>query len=69
MSTATSSSTLRHSRAAPVEPAGILLAQLKDPFALEVHRPVEPENAPEGLEVLPAYIPREHGARLAHIVG
>ncbi|GAA4514049.1 hypothetical protein GCM10023191_082050 [Actinoallomurus oryzae] len=49
-------------------PVGLFLAQLADPFALEVHRPVELQNPPVGLGVLPAYVPREHDARLAQVV-
>ena len=33
--------------------AGRLLAEVRDPFALEVHRPVLPEDAPSGLPELP----------------
>jgi len=40
--------------------AGRPLAQVRDPFALEVHRPVQPEDPLIGLPELPAYVPREH---------
>ncbi len=48
--------------------AGRPLAQVTDPFALEVHRPVQPENAPAGLPELPAYVPRDHDRVLAGVV-
>ena len=41
---------------------------MRDPFALEVHRPVLPEDAPSGLPELPAYLPREHDQVLAEVV-
>jgi uncharacterized protein YidB (DUF937 family) len=44
------------------------LAEVRDPFMLEVHRPVEPEVPQPGLPVLPAYVPREHDAALAEVV-
>jgi len=47
---------------------GMPLAQVTDPFVLEVHRPVRPEDAPAGLPVLPAYVPREHDAVLGQVV-
>ena len=34
--------------------AGRLLAEVTDPFALEVHRPVQPEDPQPGLPELPA---------------
>jgi NACHT N-terminal Helical domain 1 len=40
--------------------AGQPLEEVADPFALEVHRPVQPEDAPPELPILPAYIAREH---------
>ena len=49
-------------------PAGRLLAEVGDPFALEVHRPVQPEDAPVGLPDLPAYVPREHDMELGRVV-
>ena len=48
--------------------AGWPLAKVRDPFALEVHRPVQPEDAPAGLPELPAYVPRGHDAALAGVV-
>jgi Trypsin-like peptidase domain len=48
--------------------AGWPLAQVKDPFALEVHRPVQAEDPHDDLPVLPAYVPREHDAELARVV-
>ncbi len=50
------------------EAAGRLLAEVRDPFALEVHRPVLPEDAPTGLPELPAYVPRRHDQVLAQVV-
>jgi hypothetical protein len=48
--------------------AGRPLGEVSDPFALEVHRPVQPEDAPGGLPELPAYVPREHDRVLAQVV-
>ena len=47
--------------------AGRLLGEVRDPFALEVHRPVQPEDPPPGLPVLPAYLPRGHDAALGRV--
>jgi hypothetical protein len=47
---------------------GVPLTHVTDPFALEVHRPVQPEDAPAGLPELPAYVPREHDQLLAEVV-
>ena len=44
------------------------LADVRDPFALEVHRPVEPDVPQPGLPALPVYVPREHDAALAEVV-
>jgi TIR domain len=52
----------------PAAGAGRLLAEVTDPFALEVHRPVQPEDVPPGLPVLPDYVPREHDRLLGHVV-
>ena len=41
---------------------------MTDPFALEVHRPVQLEDPPPGLPVLPAYVPREHDTALGSVV-
>ena len=48
--------------------AGRPLAEVSDPFALEVHRPVLPEDPQPGLPELPAYVPRGHDAGLAEVV-
>jgi hypothetical protein len=48
--------------------AGRPLAEVTDPFDLEVHRPVQPENAPPGLPVLPPYVPRGHDQLLGQVV-
>ena len=48
--------------------AGLPLAEVTDPFALEVHRPVEPDVAQPELSALPAYVPREHDAVLTEVV-
>ena len=45
-----------------------LAASLTDPFALEVHRPVQPEDPPPGLPELPTYVPREHDTELGLVV-
>ncbi len=49
-------------------PVGWLVAELTDPFMLEVHRPVQPEDAPPGLPALPPYVPREHDEVLDQVV-
>ena len=44
---------------------------MTDPFALEVHRPVQPEDPLPGLPgllALPAYVPREHDTELGSVV-
>jgi hypothetical protein len=48
--------------------AGWPLDEVIDPFVLEVHRPLQPEEAPPGLPVLPPYVPREHDRLLAQVV-
>jgi hypothetical protein len=48
---------------------GVPLTHVTDPFVLEVHRPVQPEDAPPGLPVLPPYVPREHDQVLGQMVG
>ena len=48
--------------------AGRPLGEVRDPFALEVHRPVQPEGAEPGLPELPVYVPRGHDAELAWVV-
>ena len=47
--------------------AGRPLAEVSDPFALEVHRPVLSEDALAGLPELPAYLPRGHDQMLAQV--
>ena len=49
-------------------PTGWPLDEATDPFALEVHRPVQPEDPPPGLPELPAYVPREHDTDLGSVV-
>jgi hypothetical protein len=49
--------------------AGRPLEEITDPFSLEVHRPVEPDMPRPELPVLPVYVPREHDAALAKVVG
>ena len=49
-------------------PTGRPLAEVTDPFALEVHRPVLPDDPPPGLPELPAYVPREHDTQLGSVV-
>ena len=54
---------------APMRSAvGVSLTDVTDPFALEVHRPVQPEDAPPGLPDLPPYVPREHDEVLGQVV-
>jgi hypothetical protein len=48
--------------------AGRLLAEVTDPFALEVHRPVQPGIPQPGLPVLPPYVARQHDRELAGVV-
>jgi transcriptional regulator with XRE-family HTH domain len=48
--------------------AGWPLADVTDPFALEVHRPVEPDIPQRGLAPLPAYVPRDHDTELEQVV-
>ena len=47
-------------------PTGWLLDAL-DPFELEVHRPVEPDEPVSGLAVLPGYVERDHDRELAEL--
>jgi hypothetical protein len=49
-------------------PAGRLLAKVTDPFALEVHQPVQAGALQPGLSQLPAYVAREHDAELEQVV-
>ena len=48
--------------------AGRPLKEMSNPFVLEVHRPVQPEEAPPGLPDLPPYLPREHDQALGQVV-
>jgi hypothetical protein len=48
--------------------AGRPLAEVTDPFVLEVHRPVQLQDAPPGLPILPPYVPREHDQVLGQVV-
>jgi hypothetical protein len=48
--------------------AGRPLEEVTDPFALEVHRPVQADDAPPGLPALPPYVPREHDEVLGQVV-
>jgi hypothetical protein len=50
------------------EPAGELLAKLTDPFALEVHRPVQAGSQQPLLSALPAYVRRGHDLEVAEVV-
>ncbi len=45
-----------------------LLGDVTDPFALGVHRPVQPGEQYGQLPVLPAYVPRDHDRKLADLV-
>jgi tetratricopeptide (TPR) repeat protein len=49
-------------------PLGRPIADLDDPFALEVHPSVDVIARPTGLSVLPMYIEREHDTRLREVV-
>jgi hypothetical protein len=51
-----------------VTAAGWPLEEVTDPFALEVHRPLEPDVPQPELPVLPVYVPRGHDAALAEVV-
>ena len=51
-----------------LEPAGWPLAEVTDPFALEVHRPVQPEAPQAGLPELTRYVSREHDTELGAVV-
>ena len=48
--------------------AGWPLEDVTNPFALEVHRPVQLDDPPPELPVLPIYLPREHDQVLAQVV-
>jgi Trypsin-like peptidase domain len=47
---------------------GQALVEVRDPFALEVHRPVQPGSSQAELPELPAYVPREHDTELGLVV-
>ena len=48
--------------------AGRSLDEVTDPFALEVHRPVQPGDSQPGLPSLPMYVPRGHDRELGSVV-
>ena len=52
----------------PLLRAGWPLDEVRDPFALEVHRPVQSEDPQPSLPVLPAYMSRDHDAKLGQVV-
>ena len=58
----------RETGAVAVRAAGWLLSEVTDPFALEVHRPVQADDSRPGLAVLPEYVAREHDRQLARLV-
>jgi hypothetical protein len=55
-------------RKQPEPTAGWPLDEVTDPFALEVHRPVQPEDPQSRLPELTAYVPREHDTELGSVV-
>jgi hypothetical protein len=58
----------RWAESAGAGPAGRLLAEVSDPFALEVHRPVQLGDSMPPLPDLPVYVQREHDRALAEVV-
>ncbi len=56
----------QRARAGPM--AGRPLGEVTDPFALEVHQPVQPTGAAPGLPELPVYVPREHDTELGRVM-
>ena len=48
--------------------AGWPLNEVTDPFLLEVHRPIEPDEWQSRWPVLPAYVPRGHDTELGSVV-
>jgi hypothetical protein len=48
--------------------AGRPLDEATDPFAMEVHRPVQLEDPQPGLPAMPTYMPREHDTELGSVV-
>jgi uncharacterized protein YidB (DUF937 family) len=68
---ATLAAKIRDTRVLPgssMTQAGRLLEEVTDPFVLEVHRPVQLEDPPTGLPLLPPYVPREHDEVLGQVV-
>ena len=63
------SQAVQHAQAASVltRQAGRPLSEVGDPFALEVHRPLQPDQLQPGLPSLPAYVPREHDIALQQV--
>ena len=61
---------LTDGKARDLPPAGRLIAELLDPFSLEVHRPINVHTGPASAElpVLPPYIRREHDMDLTRLV-
>jgi uncharacterized protein YidB (DUF937 family) len=55
-------------RALTLPTAGRSLTEMSDPFALEVHRPVQPEGSGSELPALPFYVRRDHDGQLAEVV-
>ena len=48
--------------------AGRVLSEVDDPFVLEVHQPVQPDDPQPGLSALPEYVPRDHDVELWQVV-
>jgi hypothetical protein len=48
--------------------AGRVLNEVNDPFVLEVHQPVQPDDPQPGLPALPEYVPRDHDVELWQVV-
>jgi uncharacterized protein YidB (DUF937 family) len=48
--------------------AGRPLSEVTDPFALEVHRPIQPGTPEQDLPALPAYVPRDHDREVQQVV-
>jgi hypothetical protein len=59
---------VQHVPAALAGAAGRVLEDVTDPFALEVHRPVQVSGLPPGLGALPTYVPRDHDGALDGVV-
>jgi hypothetical protein len=49
-------------------PVGTPLAEVTDPFTMEVHRPITAQGERQELPPLPPYVRRAHDARLAEVV-